>query len=171
MKKFIALIVFPLIGLISPITAHGKTMISVYPEEISYNENAVVTIETSSDWDVLEATIDTSEIGGFEDLKIDPILMEQTIAVNDQTTAGTKTLEVTITEVDGTIHTEDIKIEVLPREIKDDADFDWDEAVIYFLLTDRFKDGDPSNNDPNGENYDTAHPESYHGGDFQGIID
>lgn len=171
MKKFIALILFPLIGLISPITAHGQTTISVYPEEISYNENAVVTIETSSDWDVLEATIDTSEIGGFEDLKIDPILMEQTIAVNDQTTAGTKTLEVTITEVDGTIHTEDIKIEVLPREIKDDADFDWDEAVIYFLLTDRFKDGDPSNNDPNGENYDTAHPESYHGGDFQGIID
>lgn len=50
-------------------------------------------------------------------------------------------------------------------------DFDFDEAVIYFLLTDRFNDGDTSNNDPNGENYDVDHPESYHGGDFRGLID
>lgn len=49
--------------------------------------------------------------------------------------------------------------------------FDWDEARIYFLLTDRFNDGDPTNNDPHGIGYDTSHPESYHGGDFQGIID
>ena len=171
MKKFITFTLFLFIGLIQPMTAHGQTTVSVYPEEISYNENAVVTINLPDDWSVTEATIDTSEIGGPEDLAVDPKLMEQTIAVNDQTTAGTKTLEITITEEDGTSHTEEIAIEILPREIKDDTDFDWDEAVIYFLLTDRFKDGDPSNNDPNGENYDTSHPETYHGGDFQGIID
>lgn len=51
------------------------------------------------------------------------------------------------------------------------SDFEWDQAVIYFLLTDRFNNGDKSNDDPNGENYDKKHLESYHGGDFQGIID
>lgn len=171
MKKFTSLILILVINLIQPISAHGQSTISVYPEEVSYNENAVITIETPDNWDILEARIDASEIGGPEDLKVDTILMEQTIAVSDQTTAGTKTIELTITEANGTTHSEELTLEVLPREIKADADFDWDEAVIYFLLTDRFKDGDPSNNDPNGENYDTTHAESYHGGDFQGILD
>ncbi len=64
----------------------------------------------------------------------------------------------------------------LPRKdsvIKSDmwqGDFDFDEAVVYFLLTDRFFNGDPSNDDPNGENYDVTHPETYHGGDLQGVI-
>ena len=51
------------------------------------------------------------------------------------------------------------------------GEFDFDEAVVYFLLTDRFYNGDPTNDDPNGENYDVSHPETYHGGDLQGIID
>ena len=51
----------------------------------------------------------------------------------------------------------------------DDGDFDWDEAVIYFLLTDRFMNGDTTNDDPNGEQYDISHPETYHGGDLKGI--
>ena len=39
--------------------------------------------------------------------------------------------------------------------------------IIYFLLTDRFRDGDPKNNfDANGEN-----PRAYHGGDFKGIVE
>jgi pullulanase len=49
----------------------------------------------------------------------------------------------------------------------DKLDFDWDEARIYFALTDRFKDGDLSNN----ENVDKNHLEAYHGGDFRGMID
>lgn len=36
-----------------------------------------------------------------------------------------------------------------------------------FALTDRFADGDPSNN----VNVDKSHLEAYHGGDFQGMID
>ena len=38
-------------------------------------------------------------------------------------------------------------------------------------MTDRFNDGDPTNNDPNGENYGERDPGEYYGGDFQGIID
>ncbi|HEV2762197.1 MAG TPA: alpha-amylase family glycosyl hydrolase [Pyrinomonadaceae bacterium] len=44
--------------------------------------------------------------------------------------------------------------------------------VIYFVMPDRFADGDPSNNNPTKSPglYDRSKPRYYHGGDFQGII-
>ncbi len=44
--------------------------------------------------------------------------------------------------------------------------------VIYFLMTDRFSDGDASNNDPAKSKglYDRKMGGSYHGGDLQGVI-
>ena len=44
--------------------------------------------------------------------------------------------------------------------------------VIYFIMPDRFTDGDAANNDPAQSRglYDRAKPRYYHGGDFQGII-
>ena len=44
--------------------------------------------------------------------------------------------------------------------------------VIYFLMPDRFSDGDPSNNDPAKSKglYDRAKGRFYHGGDLQGVI-
>lgn len=44
---------------------------------------------------------------------------------------------------------------------------DWRDEIIYQLLTDRFADGDESNN----YNVDRSNPARYHGGDWQGIID
>jgi glycosidase len=48
--------------------------------------------------------------------------------------------------------------------------------VIYFLLPDRFNDGDSSNNsgrsasaDPQESGFDPANPNFYHGGDLQGV--
>ncbi len=45
--------------------------------------------------------------------------------------------------------------------------------VIYFLMPDRFADGDKSNNDPQKSKglYDRSKGRHYHGGDFQGVID
>ena len=45
--------------------------------------------------------------------------------------------------------------------------------VIYFLMPDRFADGDPTNNDPAKSKglYDRSKTRSYHGGDLQGVID
>jgi glycosidase len=45
--------------------------------------------------------------------------------------------------------------------------------VIYFLLPDRFADGDTSNNDPAKSKglYDRKFGRHYHGGDLQGLID
>ena len=49
----------------------------------------------------------------------------------------------------------------------------WDEEIIYMIMTDRFFDGDSSNNNPENieGSYDKDHLEAYHGGDFRGIID
>ncbi|NOT48176.1 MAG: hypothetical protein HOP17_10575 [Acidobacteria bacterium] len=45
--------------------------------------------------------------------------------------------------------------------------------VIYFLMTDRFADGDTANNDPAKSKglYDRKKGRHYHGGDLQGVID
>ncbi len=45
--------------------------------------------------------------------------------------------------------------------------------VIYFLMPDRFADGDNANNDPQKSKglYDRTKGRHYHGGDFQGVID
>jgi len=44
--------------------------------------------------------------------------------------------------------------------------------VMYLIMTDRFSDGDPSNNDPAQSRglYDRSRTRYYHGGDFDGII-
>ncbi len=44
---------------------------------------------------------------------------------------------------------------------------DWRDEVIYQIVVDRFSDGDPNNN----FNVDLRKEASYHGGDWQGIID
>ena len=45
--------------------------------------------------------------------------------------------------------------------------------VMYLVMTDRFSDGDPSNNDPAQSRgiYDRKNKFYYHGGDLQGVID
>ena len=48
---------------------------------------------------------------------------------------------------------------------------DWSEQVIYMLMTDRFNDGDPTNNDQGYGEYDPSLPSHFSGGDFQGVID
>ena len=44
----------------------------------------------------------------------------------------------------------------------------WQAQSIYQIITDRFFDGDPSNNNAEG-NYSPANSGSVHGGDFKGI--
>lgn len=56
---------------------------------------------------------------------------------------------------------------------KENKEIAWDEEIIYMVLTDRFYDGDESNNNPHNidGSYDKDHLEAYHGGDFRGIIE
>lgn len=46
---------------------------------------------------------------------------------------------------------------------------DWRDQVIYFLMTDRFDDGDPGNNDQGAGEYDPADNSKYSGGDLKGV--
>jgi hypothetical protein len=46
---------------------------------------------------------------------------------------------------------------------------DWRDQVLYFVMTDRFDDGDPANDDQHAGEYDPADPAKYNGGDFAGI--
>src|SRR5688500_17872986 len=47
----------------------------------------------------------------------------------------------------------------------------WQEQVIYCVMTDRFSNGDPANDDQGGGEFDAAEPARSSGGDLQGIID
>ena len=46
---------------------------------------------------------------------------------------------------------------------------DWRDQVIYFVMTDRFADGDPRNNDQGAGEYDPRRPDRYSGGDLAGL--
>ena len=47
----------------------------------------------------------------------------------------------------------------------------WEEQVVYFVMTDRFANGDRSNDDQKKGEYDPTNTAKYSGGDLQGIID
>lgn len=145
---------------------------------MDYNDNNVLTIKTipaegadMSAFEVATATVDLSALGLSSTYAIDPELMEATISCLDTTTAGDKTLPVTVKDIYGNVYRTSTNVTVTERD-KKDGDFDWDEAVIYFAVTDRFFDGDTSNNDAYGVgDYDTSDKggSSYHGGDFAGL--
>ncbi len=67
-----------------------------------------------------------------------------------------------------------VPFEVLPPPVHTDRfqGFSPDD-LIYLIMTDRFADGDPSNDDPAVSHglFDRSKPHFYHGGDFQGIQD
>ncbi len=46
---------------------------------------------------------------------------------------------------------------------------DWRDQVVYFVMTDRFDDGDPANNDQGAGEYDPKSNAHYNGGDFAGL--
>ena len=46
---------------------------------------------------------------------------------------------------------------------------DWQDQIIYFVMTDRFNDGDPTNNDQGAGEYDPADGSKFSGGDLRGI--
>ncbi|ESU32150.1 alkaline amylopullulanase [Bacillus sp. 17376] len=146
---------------------------SVTPEEIDYNQNAVLTVDVIGLTDgvgVRKITADVSALGGSSALEIDPSLKEVTIAVDDNVTAGTKSIPLTVTDSFGNAHNASATVDVKTRQSVGENDFDWDESIIYFMLTDRFFDGDSSNNDPYNQNYEEKNDRgTYQGGDFKGI--
>lgn len=145
---------------------------------MDYNDNNVLSVKlTAKDGEGLETseiaaiTADLSELGLNREFAIDPTLMEGTISCLNTVAAGEKTIPVTVKDIYGNVYTTATNVTVTERK-KSAGDFDWDEAVIYFAVTDRFFDGDASNNDAYGVgDYNTGEKggSSYHGGDFAGL--
>jgi glycosidase len=48
---------------------------------------------------------------------------------------------------------------------------DWRDQIIYFVLTDRFADGDPANNDQGAGEFKAGERSRYNGGDLRGLRD
>lgn len=145
---------------------------------MDYNDNNVLSVKlTAKDGEGLETseiaaiTADLSELGLNREFAIDPTLMEGTISCLNTVAAGEKTIPVTVKDIYGNVYTTATNVTVTERK-KSAGDFDWDEAVIYFAVTDRFFGGDASNNDAYGVgDYNTGEKggSSYHGGDFAGL--
>jgi len=55
------------------------------------------------------------------------------------------------------------------REVLHVPSPDWRDQVIYFVMTDRFDNGDPRNDDQGSGEYDPADNAKYNGGDLAGI--
>lgn len=54
--------------------------------------------------------------------------------------------------------------------VKNNAVFDWKNATVYFVLTDRFNNGDPSNDNSYGRHKDGMQEiGTFHGGDLKGL--
>ena len=45
----------------------------------------------------------------------------------------------------------------------------WRDQVLYFVMTDRFADGDPANDDQHAGEFDPKDPAKYNGGDLRGL--
>ncbi|MFC6333732.1 type I pullulanase [Paenibacillus septentrionalis] len=149
-----------------------EASVSVSPASFSYDAHSILTVQTDTPIELISRIYaDLSELGGRSVVDIDKELMEVTISATDNVTAGLKTIPISIVDTNNVVHRISAEVTLQARHVENKHDFDWDEARIYFMLTDRFQDGDPSNNNPNGENYDVTHEQTYHGGDFQGIID
>ena len=140
----------------------------VSPEAVNYNQNPVVSFtikdqDTGKDIEVAAITADLTNLGySGQKVEFQPVSKEGVLYIDRSVTAGTYQVPFTITDLYG--NKTEINVDVQVTE-KTDSEPSWDESRIYFLLTDRFVDGDASNN----YNVNKAKIESYHGGDFKGL--
>lgn len=147
----------------------------VMNKSFNYNENNVVKFTVEQDisdakkLEVASASIDVSSLGGSNAMPIEPELQAVTISATTDTTLGIKTLPITVTDQYGNKFSTTVDVEITDRVKENKKDFDWDEAVVYFMMTDRFFDGNESNNKASGEDTYGDNPGLYHGGDFAGV--
>lgn len=148
---------------------------TVMNKSFNYNENDVVKFKVEQDISdteklkVASASIDVSSLGGSNAMPIEPELQAVTISATTDTALGIKTLPITVTDQYGNKFSTTVDVEITDRVKKNENDFDWDEAVVYFMMTDRFFDGNESNNTASGEKTYGNNPGLYHGGDFAGV--
>ena len=142
---------------------------------MDYNDNNVLSFTFEGKdgakiegMEAVSATADLTALGGGV-TEIDTKLSALSVAVKEGTTTGEKTIPVAVFDQYNNEYATSAKVTVTERN--KGTDFDWDEAVIYFAVTDRFFDGDSSNNGTAANGYLVGENDnlSFHGGDFAGL--
>lgn len=142
---------------------------------MDYNDNNVLSFTFEGKdgakiegMEAVSATADLTALGGGI-TEIDTKLSALSVAVKEGTTTGEKTIPVAVFDQYNNEYATSAKVTVTERN--KGTDFDWDEAVIYFTVTDRFFDGDSSNNGTAANGYLVGENDnlSFHGGDFAGL--
>ena len=151
--------------------------------EMDYNDNNLLYInwkaKDGADIDGFtpeKIYADLSQLGLGKKVEIDTELNALTFSCKDDIALGTKKITVTLIDDCDNTFTAETSVTVKERTKTENTssklgDFDWDEAVIYFAVTDRFFDGNAANNTAT-EGYnaaDTTDAGRYHGGDFAGL--
>ena len=148
-------------------------------DSMNYTQNNVLAVipngVENSDVLIKSAYVDASELGISDKLVISPELLAVSLSVRDTIEAGTYELPVIVTDIRGNQLEATTTVTIIDKA-ENQNDFDWDEAVIYFMVTDRFFDGNEGNNTANGTdgNYNTYGKDNqglYHGGDFAGVTE
>jgi secreted pullulanase len=148
------------------------TVSATVSQPFHYDQHALldVIIQNDSELGISRIEADVSELGGSSRLSISPELNRVTLSATHDVLPGEYTIPISIwDETNGRYDTEAVAT-IISKETEER---DWDEEIIYFMLTDRFADGDPTNNDPYGLNYENVdNPRgAYQGGDFAGVTE
>lgn len=169
LKKLLLYVILGLLVYSTDIKVHAASQLSPY--EISSSKHSLIKIEDDIGSPINSIYLDASQVGGNSQMLIFPELMEISLKASSNTPAGLYSLPLSIETEEGESIQSEVEVQVMAEEVGQGRQ--WDEEIIYFLLTDRFSDGDSSNNNPFNLNYEGAdnHGGVYHGGDFKGIAD
>lgn len=150
-------------------------------DSMTYNDGNVIYLTWSAKTEGADISgfnpekiyVDLSSLGLGNKVEMDIELNALSFGCLEGTKTGEKTIKVTVLDDCDLEYTTTTTVNVTARN--KGTDFDWDEAVIYFAVTDRFFDGNEDNNDgnPNATVNDPSFNKnergSYHGGDFAGL--
>lgn len=143
----------------------------------NYDQNPPVKInvknkETGKEIELSKIEVDLSAISGgnaiSSKVQFSTVTNKGVLYIDRSVAAGTYNISVSIADNYGNTMGVLLPITVTEKETTDKS---WDESRVYFIVTDRFNDGDPSNNGTLATGYAPEKAESYHGGDLKGITE
>ena len=158
-----------------------KLTATLLNSSMDYNDNNVIYLkwepatadETLYGFNPEHIYVDLSELGLSSNAEMNLDLLKFAFGCAEGVEAGQKEITVKLVDDCDMTYSTTVKVNVTERTKTENStgklgEFDWDEAVIYFAVTDRFFDGNETNNTVT-EGYNPEGPSSIHGGDFAGL--